>query len=238
MTESLWLSTAVGMSAFLGVGIVLVWRNLSKRLIACSLSLSATVMLSVALFDLLPAAVSAQGGFVHLGLGMGAALITMLGLHRMLDSQQEVENPYNRLGGYLAAAIVVHNIPEGAVIGVGYGAEPELGFTLAIAMAIHNIPEGVGLAAPLLAGGRSPITILGISLIAGGALPFGTWLGEIFLTDSPDSVAAGLFFAATTMIWVVVKEVMPRSWQIEPKASAWGFGLGCMLSWVIHLFHH
>ncbi|SDW40827.1 zinc transporter, ZIP family [Marininema mesophilum] len=237
MTESLWLSTVVGLSAFLGVLAVLIWRNLSERLIAGSLSLSATVMLSVALFDLLPAAVKAQGGFSHLGLGIGAALLTMLGIHRLLD-QGEGEDPYARLGGYLAIAIIVHNIPEGAVIGVGYGAESELGITLALAMAIHNIPEGIGLAAPLLAAGRSPMTILGISTVAGGALPLGTWLGGMFLMDSPNSVATGLFFAATTMIWVVIMEVMPRAWRIHPFASFCGIGVGLFLAWGLHLFHH
>ncbi|MFC4077352.1 ZIP family metal transporter [Salinithrix halophila] len=240
MKEALWLSALSGLSSFLGVAAVLFFPRLSNRLIAAALSLSATVMLLVALFDLLPTAVRVRASFVHVGLGMAAALLVMLSIHYLLeraDSPDTDAARFGRLGWYLAVAIIAHNVPEGMAIGIGYGTERELGLTLAMAMAIHNIPEGVGMAAPLLASGRSVISVLGISLLAGGALPFGTWFGLRFLLHSPDAVAAGLFFASTTMIWVVTMEVMPRALEIQ-RRSAWiGLVLGGVLAWGIHLFH-
>ena len=44
---------------------------------------------------------------------------------------------------YIAAAIGIHNFPEGIATFIVGLATPELGIALAIAVAVHNIPEGI-----------------------------------------------------------------------------------------------
>ena len=65
-----------------------------------------------------------------------------------------------QLGIMLVIAIIAHNLPEGAAIGIGFHAEHHVGILLALALAIHNVPEGIGLAVPLVAAGKKPSLIL------------------------------------------------------------------------------
>ena len=47
---------------------------------------------------------------------------------------------------YIAAAIGIHNFPEGIATFIVGLATPRLGIALAIAIAVHNIPEGIHVA--------------------------------------------------------------------------------------------
>ena len=44
---------------------------------------------------------------------------------------------------HTAAAIAIHNFPEGIATFIVGLATPQLGIALAIAIAVHNIPEGI-----------------------------------------------------------------------------------------------
>ncbi|WP_169713643.1 ZIP family metal transporter [Paludifilum halophilum] len=242
MTEAVLFSALSGCATLIGSLLVLCFRTPSPSMIGLSLGLSATVMLLVALFDLLPAAVSIQGSWAHVMLGMAGGLLAMVLIHHTVSMPErgEYENrseDYRRLGLYLAVAIIAHHTPEGAAIGVGFGTDRELGLMLVLAMAIHNIPEGIGLAAPLLASGRPTLSVVVISLLSGGTLPLGTWFGVHYLTNSPDIVTVGLLFAATTMIWVVTQEVWPRAFHVHRWAAGIGVGLGLLLTILIHGIH-
>ena len=49
------------------------------------------------------------------------------------------------LSTHTAAAIAIHNFPEGIATFIVGLARPELGIALAIAIAVHNIPEGISI---------------------------------------------------------------------------------------------
>lgn len=240
MTEAIWFSTLSGLSTFLGAVVVMMFRRFSRSFIAFSLGLSAVVMVLVAFLDLLPTAFQTGGSWAHLCFGFAGGLLLMIMVHRVFsfdhggEKEGQTDDSLQRLGLFLAIAIIAHNTPEGAAIGIGFGTERELGIKLSLAMVIHNIPEGIGLTAPLLASGRSPGSVAAIMLLSGSALPLGTWLGMRYLFHSPDVVAAGLLFAATTMVWVVIQEMFPHAFQIRWKAAWSGIGAGILLILLIH----
>merc|ERR1712088_852623 len=56
----------------------------------------------------------------------------------------------------LCGAITIHNIPEGAVVGVGFGSGNVVtGASVTLAIALQNFPEGLAVAMPLRAAGQS-----------------------------------------------------------------------------------
>jgi zinc transporter, ZIP family len=151
--------------------------------------------------------------------------------------REEDSSHFTRLGFFLIVAMIAHNLPEGAAIGIGFETERHTGHTLALAMMIHNIPEGIGLAVPLLAANRYPFLIFLLSLLCGATLPFGTWLGIHYLAHSADVVSIGLIFAATTMIWIVVCEIFPKAFWLDKRNTLIGFGIGVLLMYIMELFH-
>ena len=60
-------------------------------------------------------------------------------------------------GIVMAAAIALHNVPEGMTIGASYasndGAMGSAALVLAIIIGLHNIPEGMAVSVPLITGG-------------------------------------------------------------------------------------
>ena len=117
----------------------------------------------------------------------------------------------------MAAAIALHNLPEGMVIGSAYaGADATSlftggGFLIAVVIGLHNIPEGMAVAVPLIAGGMGRVRAVCVTALSGlptviGAL-LGYWLGSM----GPLWHTLSLAFASGAMLYVVFGELLPES---------------------------
>lgn len=238
MSEAIAYSTLSGMSTLLGALVVLRFGSLSQRGLSFSLGMSVGVMLTVSLGSLLSTAVR-YGSWAHVMLGMSAALLLMILLHRFEGRNEGggKRSTFARLGFLMVLAMAAHNAPEGVAIGIGFHTEHRLGILLALSMAVHNVPEGIGMAAPLKVSGHSPLRILLTAAATGGMLPLGAWIGEAFLADRPDVVSAGLVFAITTILWVATQEVGPRAWEMDRRAASAGAILGVLFMYIIERIH-
>jgi ZIP family zinc transporter len=238
MHEAILYSALAGLSTVIG-SVMVLFFSLKRKMIACSLGISAGVMLTVVYTALLPAAFI-HGNFSHLWIGMIVAILLMVLLHLLPFSKVEGEGDsshFARLGFFLVLAVAMHNAPEGIAIGIGFETAEHMGHTLALAMIVHNIPEGIGIAVPLVAAGRHPLVIFLLSLFCAATLPIGTWVGMNYLTSSPDVVSIGLIFAATTMIWIVICEICPKAFNLDKRNALSGLGIGALFMYIIHLFH-
>ena len=118
-------------------------------------------------------------------------------------------------GLVMAAAIALHNVPEGMTIGASYasndGVMGSAALVLAILIGLHNIPEGMAVSVPLISGGMPKwkavlITAAsGIPTIAGALLGYA--LGEI----GPMGLTVSLGCASGAMLYVVFGEILPQS---------------------------
>lgn len=135
--------------------------------------------------------------------------------HRKMNSSYQLF-----IGGLvMAAAIALHNLPEGMVIGATYAADAvELspsslgsGLVMAVIIGLHNIPEGMAVAVPLIAGGMGRVRAVCVTALSGlptviGAL-LGYWLGSM----GPLWHTLSLAFASGAMLYVVFGELLPES---------------------------
>ncbi len=118
-------------------------------------------------------------------------------------------------GVIMAAAIALHNLPEGMTIGASFantnGLMQGSALVLAVLIGLHNIPEGMAIAVPLINGGlRRRMAIL-VTALAGaptilGAL-LGYWIGDLGALG----LALSLSFASGAMLYVVFGEIIPQS---------------------------
>lgn len=170
------------------------------------------------------------------GLLIGAGFLSLSG--KFIDDHHLGESLGRGLGGasglLIFLAMLVHSIPEGVAVGVGYTAEgteyahnPHMGSYLALAIAIHNIPEGLAVAIPLRAAGVSlhkcfwlavltsvpqPIAAVPAVLAAWWVNPLMPWL---------------MAFAAGAMIFLVVEELIPEAnKKLSCQRVAWSFTFG------------
>ncbi len=151
---------------------------------------------------------------------------------------------WKQLGGktqiLIFLAMVIHSIPEGVAVGVGFASEEvyhtNLGLYIAIAISIHNIPEGLAVGIPIRA--------------EGGSMLRAFWMA--FLTSLPQPIAAVpaallswffrplmpilMGFAAGAMIFLILLELIPTALHTEnPLRISWAFILGFCLMLLVQV---
>ena len=149
-----------------------------------------------------------------------------------LQEHREGRQPRSGLflaGLVMAAAIALHNVPEGMVIGASFArtAGESLmnrgGLTMAIVIGLHNIPEGMAVAVPLISGGMSKVKSVLVTAITGFPTILGALLGYTLGAMGPTALAVSLSFASGAMLYVVFGELLPESilmWRSKLPAAA------------------
>lgn len=139
--------------------------------------------------------------------------------HLHLHSE-EAEGPKSRLqkSTMLVLTVALHNIPEGMAVGVVYaglltGNEQITlmgALALSIGIAIQNFPEGAIISMPLRAAGMKKSKAFLYGILSGIVEPIAALL-TIFATRFIEPALPYLLsFAAGSMIYVVVEELVPE----------------------------
>lgn len=205
---------------------VLVMRGMPQKVEDTMLGFAAGMMLAATAFSLilpgLDAAKAQVGselgaaGVVVLGMALGVLL--MLGLEQFTPHEHEVIGPigpgYERLGRVwlFVFAIVLHNLPEGMAIGVGFSnSDMAVGIPLTTAIAIQDFPEGLAVALAMRTAGFSVWTATAAGIGSGLVEPVGALLGVGLAGGFAIAYPIGLGLAAGAMLFVVSHEVIPET---------------------------
>lgn len=134
----------------------------------------------------------------------------------------ETDKKLQRMGLNTAAAISIHNFPEGLATFVATLAEPSVGATLAIAIAIHNVPEGLCVALPIYYATGSRIRGFLYALLSGISEPIGALIGYAIIKSTGEDMNQtiyGILFGlvAGMMIMIVLLELLPTGYRYDPQ---------------------
>ena len=113
-----------------------------------------------------------------------------------------------RMGMLSAAAIALHNFPEGIATFVAALDNPRVGASIAAAVAIHNIPEGIAVAVPVFYATGSRARAFAWSFLSGLSEPLGALVAWWLL----GGLAAPPCAASSSPAW-------PASWCSSPWTS-------------------
>lgn len=138
------------------------------------------------------------------------------------QAKEGTDAPLLRMGIKTAAAIAIHNFPEGLATFVATLVDESVGITLAVAIAIHNIPEGLCVALPVYYATNSRIKAFMWGLLSGISEPIGAAIGWIIIKSSGEDMnqfVYGLLFGlvAGMMVMIVVMELIPTAFQFDPQ---------------------
>ena len=131
-------------------------------------------------------------------------------------------------GLVMAAAIALHNVPEGMVIGASFATTVDQlltnrgGLIMALVIGLHNIPEGMAVAVPLISGGMSKWRSVGVTALSGSPTILGALMGYLIGAISPTALVISLSFASGAMLYVVFGELLPESilmWKSKLPAA-------------------
>ena len=131
-------------------------------------------------------------------------------------------------GLVMAAAIALHNVPEGMVIGASFARTADSllsnrgGLIMALVIGLHNIPEGMAVAVPLISGGMSKGHSVCVTALSGAPTILGAVMGFLIGTISPTALVLSLSFASGAMLYVVFGELLPEAilmWKSKLPAT-------------------
>ena len=235
---------AAGATA-LGTVPVIFSQTLSNKVQDTMFGFGAGVMLAACAFSLVTPGLAAAAQLGHDAWGAGAIVGTAILLgaavllfmdrtlpHEHFIKGKEGAETQRLLRTWLFVfAIVLHNLPEGLAIGVGYvGSDSVQGSALATGIAIQDVPEGLVVALALLAAGYSRTFSVALGMASGLVEPIGAVLGALVVGWSAALLPWGLGFAAGAMLFVVSHEIIPESHRKGHEAFATG---GLMIGFVL-----
>ena len=187
-------------------------------------------MLSVAIIEVLPAALARSGGSAA-ALVLAGYLAVHLTQHTVTPHFHfgEETHAVHRLAGPSAlVGLLLHTFFDGVAIASAFLVRPALGVMVFIAIVLHKLPEGVTISSLYLAEGRSP----GQAVAAAGLLGTATLAGVVLTDRVGFLVRHGLALSAGVAIYVAASNLVPefqgkRGWKVPAAffAGAGVFGL-------------
>jgi ZIP family zinc transporter len=118
-----------------------------------------------------------------------------------------------RLGFFTAAAIAIHNFPEGVATFVAALDDPRTGVAIAIAVALHNIPEGISVSVPIFYATGRRGRAFAFSFLSGLSEPLGGLAAALALNWFLPAYTTGFVFAsvAGVMVYISIDELLPTA---------------------------
>ena len=240
MLIPLLISTIAGLSTCLGALIIFFKIDKKKynKFITFCLAFSASVMIGISIFDLIP-----ESFFNYLGVyGLSKSIILLfvafiisyivITFMSSLINKQEQKQDLYKLGILNMIVLILHNLPEGIATFLSSYQSIGLGIKLSIAIMLHNIPEGISIAVPIYYATGSRKKAFKKAFLSGIAEPIGALLAFVFLKDyiTDMMISVILVIVAGLMITLAIQELIPASLKYkENKALYLGLISGIVL---------
>ncbi|EJP6473473.1 ZIP family metal transporter [Clostridium botulinum] len=193
-------------------------KNPSERLLSKLMGFSAGLMISIVIFDLIPEALNTWDYFgVLIFLFLGVLIVYFIDKNtNSIDI-----NMHKKVAFMTALGLILHNFPEGILMGVGFQAGSRLGLKMAIIISIHDIPEGIAVATPLIASKEKKSKTLFYVFLTAVPTLFGVFLGFYIANISKNFLSMLLSLASGIMIYVVCAEMIPESRNLGDKITSY-----------------
>jgi len=236
----IFMSLFSGITIFLlnslGAAPVLFMRKISQRLLDVGLGFAAGVMLGASFTSLIVPGIEYGGVFqVSVGIVSGALIVALTDkfvphIH-FLIGKEGVSSRIKAVWLFLIA-IMLHNIPEGLVVGIGFGSgDVSAAYALMWAIGLQNIPEGLSVGFSFLSTGKySRVKSFTLSTLSGLVeVPLAV-VGGLSVALFQNLVPYAMGFGAGAMIFVISDEIIPETHRIgHEKLASYGLILGLIV---------
>jgi len=206
----MFVSTVSLLGTLIGSSVGLLIRNPSKRLLGGLIGFAAGIMLAVVAFDLIPECIKRWNFSSTISTAfVGIAIIAFT--DKLTAGKKFNSNKHLQIAFLTALGLMLHNFPEGIIMGCGFIAGGSLGIKMCILIAIHDIPEGIAVAAPMVASKVDSLKIFMYTALTALPTAFGAAMGIFIGGISQGVLGTSLGLASGIMLYVVCGKMIPES---------------------------
>lgn len=217
----------------LGASIGIVIKKPTNKIIGNINAFAAGLMLSIVMLDLIPEAIININYLSSILLAfVGVLIITLIDIISSISGT--FKTSYNKTAFLAASGLMIHNFPEGIIMGVGFLAGGSLGIKMSLLIAIHDIPEGIAVSAPLMVARVKVSKILRYAFMTALPTVIGGWLGVYLGNVSSYFLGGCLSVASGIMLYVIFGEMLPEALKFRKgRDITFSILLGIILGLVI-----
>lgn len=206
----LFVSVISLLGTLIGSSVGLLISKPSNRLLGALLGFSGGLMLAIVVFDLMPECIK-KWNFKSTLFTIVLGIIIIAVSDRILNKKRIFSNKHMQVAVITAAGLMLHNFPEGIIMGCGFFLGGSLGIRMCILIAVHDIPEGIAVAAPMVASRIDPLKIFVYTAITAIPTAFGAAIGIFIGGISANILGTSLGLASGIMLYVVCGKMMPEA---------------------------
>lgn len=220
MTYVLITAAGIALCSLVGAMIGFLFENIPPAVEDALSGAAAGIMLCAAILGLVVPSVEFSGAqalwLTPLGIFCGAFFLSginivgprLAGGMGMTNGNDEA----CRHALLFVAAIAIHHFPEGIAAGVSFGTgNLSDAVTVTSGIAFQNIPEAMIIIPPLLKAGTGKKRAAIVAFISGAVEVAGVFFGYFAITLSRGILPFALAFAAGTMLYVIVDDMVPQT---------------------------
>ena len=209
----LFIGIATGLSTFIGGLLALRFKNHIHLI----LGFSAGAVVGVALFDLLPEALSLGQQFHSISTITAVAALGFMA-YMLLDRTILIvtSKESGHRGHVGAGSLTIHSFLDGLGIGLAFQVSVALGAIVAIAVLVHDFSDGINTVNLSLAGTGKP-RVAKLWLVADALAPL-VGIGATFLFKIPEqSLSVILALFSGFFLYIGASELLPDSHHRHPR---------------------
>ncbi|MEP6618942.1 MAG: ZIP family metal transporter [bacterium] len=215
--QMLAYATAAAGANILGAAAVVGRNRWSPRALDTMLAFAAGFMISVAMIDLLPEAIT-RGGHVAAVIALAgyvAVHITQHVIGTHFHFGEETHHVSEAVSVSALVGLLLHTFVDGVAVASGFGVGGAVGALVLVAVLLHKVPEGLAISSLFLAAGQGKQR----ALLAAAALGAATFAG-VLLTEQIGTLRDhGLALAAGVTLYVGMSNLVPEfrsrgGWQL------------------------
>lgn len=217
----------------IGASIGIISKNPSQKMLGNINAFASGLMLSIVMFDLVPEAFTKINFFSAIIFSFIGVLIIIF-IDVISSSKGKFHTTHSKVAFMAAVGLMIHNFPEGIIMGAGFVASGDLGIKMSLLIAIHDIPEGIAVSAPLMVARVKRFKILGYAFITALPTVIGGWIGVLIGNVSSQLLGACLSIASGIMLYVIFGEMLPEALNLEKgRGITFSIFIGIILGLVI-----
>ena len=222
MSVLLWIVAASALGGLLSVLIAALFAwNAHPSQIPVLVSFAVGALLAAVFLEILPHAFSSANDPRTIAATILCGILFFFVLEKLVlwrhchesecdaHDAQPPQHDHGRSGMMIIIGDTVHNFVDGVLIAAAFVADVQVGIVTAIAIIAHEIPQEVGDFLVLLHSGYSRARALALNALSGVAMLAGGLMAYYSLQEMQQVIPLLLAFAAASMIYVAVADLIP-----------------------------